>query len=98
MLKISIGGLYLPSAADHVRRALALQSDGSEPPAILDIGTGSGERLPLKRAAGTDSAYCLQGSWAIDMAEEFPRANVLGIDVVPPNLARQVRRNVKRWH
>lgn len=32
------------------------------------------------------------GSWAIDMAEEFPHAEILGIDLVPANLGRCVNR------
>lgn len=44
MLKVKMGGLYWPS--DHVRRILAPRPEGSEPPAILDVGTGSGRVFP----------------------------------------------------
>ena len=44
MLKAKMGGLFWPS--DRVRGILAPRPEGSEPPAVLDIGTGSGTRLP----------------------------------------------------
>ncbi|KAG8875872.1 hypothetical protein FRB97_004667 [Tulasnella sp. 331] len=44
-----------------------LRSGQAQPPAVLDIGTGSGR-------------------WAVDMALQFPHAEVLGIDLVPPVL------------
>lgn len=67
MLKLYTGGLYW--SVEHVRRILAPRTEGSGPPTVLDIGTGS-------------------GSWAIDMAEEFPHAQVVGMDVAPANLPR----------
>lgn len=39
-LKMKMDGLYWPR--NHVRRILAPRTEGSEPPSILDIGTGSG--------------------------------------------------------
>lgn len=41
MLKTQMDALYWPT--DHVRRILAPRPEGCEPPAIMDIGTGSGE-------------------------------------------------------
>lgn len=41
MLKIKLGGLCWP--LHHVRRILAPRPEGAEAPAVMDIGTGSGE-------------------------------------------------------
>lgn len=59
-------GLY--KKPDGVKRVLAPRPEGVDPPAILDIGAGSGR-------------------WALDMAKEFPHAEVVGLDLTPPNLA-----------
>lgn len=83
-LKIQMGALYYP--VDLVRRILAPRPPGDQAPAILDIGTGSGE-CAIHRSKGASVTFC-QGSWAVDMAEEFPHAEVVGVDIVPANLAR----------
>ena len=33
-----------------------------------------------------DIPWFYVGAWALDMAKEFPHADVLGIDLVPTNL------------
>lgn len=66
MFRVAMNGFY--SKPDVVKRILALRPEGVEPPAILDIGTGS-------------------GSWVLDMAKEFPHAEVVGVDLTPANLA-----------
>lgn len=67
MLKIKMGGLYWP--ASHVRRILsAPRPEGAEPPAILDIGTGSGEGSVLARLTLCTLKVFMIGSWALGKA------------------------------
>ncbi|KIO17101.1 hypothetical protein M407DRAFT_246848 [Tulasnella calospora MUT 4182] len=62
-LYLVLDGLY--AAPDLVAKAMAPRQN--RPPAVFDIGTGS-------------------GIWAMDMAREFPHAEVVGIDLAPPTL------------
>ncbi|KAG8951249.1 hypothetical protein FRC04_006488 [Tulasnella sp. 424] len=62
-LFLVLDGLY--AAPDLVAKAMAPRQN--RPPAVFDIGTGS-------------------GIWAMDMAREFPHAEVVGIDLAPPTL------------
>lgn len=62
-LYLVLDGLY--AAPDLVAKAMAPRQN--RPPAVFDIGTGS-------------------GTWAMDMAREFPHAEVVGIDLAPPTL------------
>jgi len=61
LLQLFTGSLY--PRRDLVDRALA--PGQSIPPAVLDVGTGS-------------------GAWAIDMANRFPHAHVIGMDICVP--------------
>lgn len=86
MLRVDMNGLYWPS--DHVRRILAPRPDGVEPPAVLDIGTGSGEhrfhRLCLLSLWYSGMKL---GSWVIGVAKEFPHTQVVGLDLALPTFA-----------
>ncbi|KAG9044043.1 hypothetical protein FS837_008858 [Tulasnella sp. UAMH 9824] len=62
-LRLHLGSLY---ASKHLVET-ALKPNPDCPPAILDVGTGSGR-------------------WALDMAIQFPHAEVVGLDIVPPVL------------
>ncbi|KAG9044044.1 hypothetical protein FS837_008859 [Tulasnella sp. UAMH 9824] len=62
-LRLHLGSLY---ASKHLVEA-ALKPNPDCPPAVLDVGTGSGR-------------------WALDMAIQFPHAEVIGLDIVPPVL------------
>lgn len=72
MLKTKMGGLYYPS--DAVRRILAPRPEGSVPPKILDIGTGSGEQhnIPLVERL-TDFSKGL-GQWIWRTSSLTPRS------------------------
>jgi hypothetical protein len=43
---------------------------------IIDVGTGSGDSFFPKRPL-------IIGSWAIEVADEFPTARVIGMDLSP---------------
>ncbi|KAG8964298.1 hypothetical protein FRC05_003848 [Tulasnella sp. 425] len=60
-LRLHLNSLY---ASKHLVEN-ALREGQDPPPAVLDVGTGSGR-------------------WAIDMALQFPHAEVVGLDLVPP--------------
>lgn len=85
MLKAKMGSLYWDREA--VREVLRPRPEGVEPPAILDVGTGSGACFYTVPSALRRNHSPLIGSWVVDMAEEFPHAEVVGIDLVPANLA-----------
>lgn len=84
MLKARLGGLYWPQ--DIVRRVLVPRPEGAEPPRIIDIGTGSGTLT--KSSHNISLRAIMLGSWAVDMAHEFPHSKVIGFDLVPALLAR----------
>ena len=46
-----------------------------KPSMILDVGTGSGNSLK--------HALTMQGQWAVEVAEQFPTARVIGMDLAP---------------
>ncbi|KAG8955188.1 hypothetical protein FRC04_009646 [Tulasnella sp. 424] len=75
-VKLMLGGNIYQSP-ELVKAALSPREDLKR--RVLDVGTGSGkwyeDTIPLKRV-----------SEAIDMAEEFPHADVLGVDLVMPNV------------
>nr|AXF50748.1 SAM-dependent methyltransferase [Inonotus obliquus] len=69
--KLMADGLYPKEADAAIRRVLHRTKGDSNPPMILDIGSGS-------------------GTWAVEMAQKFPHAEVVGMDLIQstPRLVR----------
>ena len=61
---------------------LYLAPIGDNPQQVLDLGTGSGMIWPYSRAYSAPDLLYL-GIWAMDIADKFPSAEVLGVDLAP---------------
>ncbi|KAG8920560.1 hypothetical protein FRC00_009837, partial [Tulasnella sp. 408] len=82
MLKALVGGLYVPP--DLVRKALDPARRHNKC-SILDVGTCSGIWLVLEsRSFIARVSYSSVCGRAVEMAKEFPSAEVVGMDLVNP--------------